>query len=128
MKKLASLFAILALAVLTGCATTGTPGSSVPQTPQQAAFALTAGYSVAEDGALTYFALPRCPVAAPICSDAALVAKIKTVDAAAYDAITAAQAVARDPNAGANLPTLVNAATKALAAFTAITSDLKAKQ
>lgn len=77
------------LILLAGCAGTATNPAASTQTGVAAAeVALTA----AEKAALTYASLPQCPVGAPICSDAATIAKVKAGDNTAYAAVKAARA------------------------------------
>lgn len=47
--------------------------------------------TTAERLALVYTSLPRCPVSAPICSDPARVAQIKSLDMKAYTAVKVAE-------------------------------------
>jgi|SRR6185312_6067647 len=75
--------AILALVgLLAGCA--GQPPIIVVD---QIAVSLTG----AEALATKYARLPQCPKAAPVCSEASVIAAIKRVDNAAYDAVKAAE-------------------------------------
>lgn len=55
--------------------------------PQQTAALLESGLTVAEQTALGYFKLSRCPAQAPVCSDPALVIKIAAADNAAFKAV-----------------------------------------
>ncbi len=112
------LIALLALAFLAACAT-------APQTPQQTIYSATNSYNAAVTVALAYKALPACaPTAPPICSRPDIVAKLKDADTVAYNALVAAENVARSPNAGANAQTALVAANQAIAAFAAITASL----
>lgn len=112
------LIAALALAILAACTTT-------PQTPQQTIYTATNTYNAAVTVALAYKALPACsPTAPPICAKPEIVAKLKEADTVAYNALVAAENVARSPNAGANAQTALIAANQAIAALAAITATL----
>ena len=83
----AAAAALLLVLAATGAAcTTGQP--------QQTAALLESGLTVAEQTALGYFKLPRCPTQAPVCSDPALVLKIAAADNAAFKAIKDVEAAA----------------------------------
>ena len=47
--------------------------------------------TAAEKAALVYTSLPRCPSSSLLCSDSALVSKIKSADNVAYETVTAAR-------------------------------------
>lgn len=79
---------LIALAVITlaGCASI-TPGGKTRTAIAETEVALTA----AEKAATIYARLPQCPKAAPVCSDAPVVAKVKAADTTAFTAVMAAR-------------------------------------
>jgi hypothetical protein len=81
-----ALLLALAALLLSGCASTGTTQTTV----YSAANALTA----ADDVATKYVTLPLCGPThpAPLCSDAAITAQIKSYAQKAHDAVKAAEA------------------------------------
>jgi hypothetical protein len=117
MKRIASIF----LAVLLAACATGIT------TPQQTIYQATADYNAAASIVIAYKALPPCPAATVVCSDAAVVVRLKQADTVAYNALVAAEATARTPGAGANAATALVAANQAIAALTAISSALTVK-
>lgn len=81
--------------VLTGCATT-------PAGLQQTVFTMEGALATAIDGATAYKNLPSCsPALAPgsLCSDPAVVARMRVAAPAASSAVLAAEASVRDPSA-----------------------------
>lgn len=117
MKYLATLFLAV---LLSACSTT-------PTTPQQTIYQIEANYTAAAQIILAYKGLPPCPAATVLCSDPAVVAKLKDADNIAYASLKAAETVARSPGAGANAATAQLAAQQAIAALTAITATLATK-
>lgn len=85
--------------------------------PQETAAVMASGLTVAERTALGYVSLPRCPAGAPVCSDPAIVAKIRQADDAAYTEVKKFEAAAR---AGGSAD--ATAAQGALTAFTDLLS------
>lgn len=119
-----SIFAVLAVALLSASACTTSPPAA-PQSPQQAVYAAKASYAVALSAAVAYKKLPTCTAGgAPLCSDPKVVATLQKVDTASIALLDAAEATVRTPGAGANAQTAVTAATQAVAAFTTITQAL----
>lgn len=116
------LIAVFALALLAACSTT-------PQTAQQTIYTVTNSYVAAGKIVQAYVTLPRCgsPMATAICSRDDIIAQLKSADTVAYNALVAAEKVARAPGAGANAQTAVDAANQAIAALTAITAQLNPK-
>lgn len=116
MKKLL----VVALLALAACATTS------PQSPAQAVYAATLAYDTALSVAVAYRKLPPCVQGGgPICSDAAVVAKLQVADISAFAAINAAQRLVRDPKVGESASqAAVATAREALAVLTTITSTL----
>lgn len=116
--KLCGLVAAVTLA-LAAC-------SSAPTTPAQTIYQVESDYNAAAQVILAYKALPACgtPTSPPLCSQASVIAQLKQADTVAYNAIAAAEAVARSPNAGANAATATLAAQQAVQALTAISSQL----
>ena len=100
---------------------------STPTTPQQTIYQVTANYNAAAQIIIAYKALPPCPAATFLCSEANIVDKLKQADNVAYEALKAAEATARTPGAGANAATALVAANEAVAALTAISSILTTK-
>lgn len=86
--------------------------------PQQTIAALESGLTVAERAAIGYVSLPRCPQSAPVCSDPAIVSKIKDADNTAYLTVKNAQAAL----ASGGSPNIA-AATAALSAFQSLLTD-----
>lgn len=89
MKKLALLAAFLLLPVVGAC---DTISSYIPSLPQDVA-TLEIGLTAADQLALAYISQPVCgsPKAGPVCSQIAIVRKIKTASDAAYAAVKAAE-------------------------------------
>lgn len=108
---------------LTGCAAL--------DTPQQKVFAATQNYNVALTAAVTYKRLPPCATPKTpgvICSEKAVIAVVQKADTVAYEALTSAQRVVRDPNQPATLlATAVVWAQEAIAAFTRVLGELNVK-
>jgi len=110
---------IVALLALSACAT-------APQSPAQAVYAAHGNYAAALTVAVAYRRLPPCaPSGPPLCSDKRIVADLQKADNVAFDALSAAQRVARAPGAGANVQTAINAANQAIGAFSSITASLQ---
>ena len=99
-------------------------------TPQQKVFAATSAYNVALTPAVAYKQLPPCaPKPAPIlCSDKSVVATVQKADNVAYDALSSAQKIVRNP---AESPTAAQTAAlwaqEAISAFTKIVNTLAVK-
>src|SRR5574337_1284674 len=83
-----ALSAVMVLAGIAGLAAC-TSGQ-----PQQTAAALASGLTVAERTAVGYASLPRCPQGAPVCSDPAIVQKIRDADNGAYTEVKKFEAAA----------------------------------
>lgn len=119
MKRLLTA-AILAVAMLAGCATT-------PQNPQQAVYAAHGTYTVALTAAVKYKQLPACtaPTAPALCSKPAVVAQLQKADDVAFTALSAAQRVVRSSSEGAGtIQTAIFNANQAVGAFAAIAKTL----
>jgi len=113
--KLLPVVAVVALS--TGCA--------APQSPAQAVFNAHLTYDAALSGAVFYKELPKCP-AKPLCSDPAAVATIQKADNVAFEALSSAQKVVRQPKASQSaLQTAVTWATEAIAAFSRVVAVTK---
>jgi hypothetical protein len=113
---------ITSLLVASACATQGgTPATTIYQVENS--------YNAAATVIIAYKALPPCgqPTSPILCSKAEIIAKLKTADAVAYDALVAAENTVRSPNAGANSQTAIVAAQQAIAALTSITATLAIK-
>lgn len=116
----AGLALIFAMSLsLTACETMKTVTPPAPKTPQQAVFLAESQYGVALKVALKYESLPRCgAAAAALCSDAAIVAKIRLSQLAARAALDAAESTVRNPVFGVSaMESAVIAATNAVQAF-----------
>ncbi len=101
---------------------------ATPESPEQAVFQAKAGYAVALAAAVAYVELPRCNVAKPPCSDAALVTQLRKADDVTNGALSAAEQAVRTPGFGESIVvSAVATARSALAAFVAITSTLGSK-
>lgn len=121
--------ATMALAALTlaACASVGLPA---PKDPAQAVYELDTGYAAALAVAVQYVQLPKCGSAdaSVVCSDPAVVAKLRAADAVAAPALAAADAAVQAPGFGTDaVATVVAAATAAVQAFIAITATLGVK-
>jgi len=114
-----ALGAVIATAALTGC-------GSAPTTPAQSIYQVEADYNAAAQAVIAYKGLPACgaPTSPPLCSKPEIVAQLKQADTVAYNALVAAENVARSPTAGANAATATLAAQQAVQALTSITSQL----
>lgn len=97
--------------LLAGC---GATPAAVQTNVAQLEVALTA----AEKAAFLYATRPQCPTSAPLCSDAATVAKVKAADNTAYAAVKGARAA----------PTDTAQAARASAAVAALVSMIPAGQ
>jgi hypothetical protein len=115
-----TLAALLLSAILAACAVT-------PQSPAQTIYQLTSNYNAAATVIIAYKNLPPCPAATALCSDPAIVAKLKQADQIAYSALVAAENTVRTPGAGANAATAAVAAQQAIAALAAIAATLQTK-
>jgi hypothetical protein len=122
MKKIT--LCIAAAGFLAGCSSLGLP---TPKTPKQAVYAADAGFLAAVTVADNYKNLPSCgATASPICADQAVVAKIRLSANAADATLKAAEATVQDPHfAGSASDAAIVAATNAVAAFVAVTQQLK---
>jgi hypothetical protein len=113
------LYAILFALALAACATV--------TTPQQTIYQIEADYTAAVNVATAYARLPRCGVGAVLCSQQALVDRLKAADNVAFNAITAARNTVTSPGAGANAQTALTAAAEATKALAAIAATLPPK-
>jgi hypothetical protein len=113
-----ALFLAVVLAITTiACATT-------PQSPQQVVYATQSAYIGALGAAVRYKELPPCPKA-PVCSDAAIVAKIQDADKVAFRALELAQNAVRTPGFGEDrISTAVITAKQAVQALVDLTVGL----
>jgi hypothetical protein len=110
---------IAAVGFLTACDTTVLSGIAATET------ALTGAETTAKE----YIALPACADNGPIvCSDAAIITKIKTADQIAYDAVVNAQTAAQAADAtDSNVEKAEVAAQAAVAEFVNLIATLKVK-
>jgi hypothetical protein len=76
-------------------------GAGAAQSVVEAVYAVESAYAAALTLAIEYAALPRCgtPAARGACSEAAMVERLRIVDAVATSALRGAQLLARDPGA-----------------------------
>jgi len=76
-------------------------GAGAAQSGIEAVYAVESAYAAALTLAIEYAALPRCGSAAArgACSEAAMVERLRIVDAVATSALRGAQLLARDPGA-----------------------------
>lgn len=112
--------AILAIAMLAGCAST-------PQNPAQAVYAAHGTYTVALTAAVKYKQLPACtqPAAPLLCAKPEVVRQLQQADDVAYTALSTAQRIVRNTNEGAStIQTAVFNATQAVNAFATIAKTL----
>ncbi len=74
-------------------------GAGAAQSGLEAVYAVESAYAAALTLAIEYAALPRCGTAAArgACSEAAVVERLRIVDAVATSALRGAQMLARDP-------------------------------
>lgn len=121
MRKLSLLLCL----TLGACAT-----FPIPQTPAQTVFEAEGVYHAALALEVKYDKLPRCLPATPplICSDLAVVKKIKQIDVVTWANILVAQKTVRTPGFGDNvLQSAAIAARNAAQAFAQQTAQLKVK-
>lgn len=85
-----------------------------PVSPAEVA-ALESGLTAADRAALAYTTLPACPIATPVCADAAVKAQIKAKEMTAYTAIKSMQA-----SSAAGTPSSLALAQAALSAYLAV--------
>lgn len=120
MKK---LFALVLLLTLFAC----TAPAQKMSAAQTVYVAMHAAYLSALDVAVTYHNLPACGGTAVVCRDADIAKRINDADDVAYIALMSAQRLVRDAGTGINAHTAIVTAQEAVAAFTAITSNLRTK-
>lgn len=107
MRKLAFVLVL----VLGACA-------SKPPSPERAVFDITVIYSGALAAAVAYESLPRCTETGPkLCSDPAVVAKLRQADATAKPVLDQAQQLVRGGLKGDTLDKAVETAIAAVLAF-----------
>lgn len=120
-----SFIAIALAASLAGCG-----ASSNTPSPANTVIAAKNTFAGIQTLAIQYTSLPRCgaPTSPPLCSDASVVAKIRTGNADAVTALGAAEATVRDPTASTStVNAAVIGATNAVAALQTILSSLQVK-
>ena len=124
MKRLFFLPVLLALVTVLsafgGCA-------SAPQNAQQGIFQVKQNYELALQVAVSYDALPACttPTTIVVCSDTAIVKKLKQAKDVASPAVQAAENAVRDPNFDkSTTDAVVASANQAVLALTAIVAIL----
>lgn len=108
---------LLAVLLLAACS-----GQQKPSAANQV-FAAWNAYEAALIVAVRYNELPRCgrPSSPPLCSDAAIVAQVRTANGAARAALDAAEKTVRDPTLRDDVKlAAVEGATNAIAALQAI--------
>lgn len=100
-----------------------------PKTPQQAVFLAESEYGVALHAALQYESLERCKEGGPkLCSDQAIVDRLRLARLAARSTLDAAESTVRNPAFSQDLlASAVIAATNAVAAFNKIQTELGVK-
>jgi hypothetical protein len=102
---------------------------SINTKAQQTIFQAQGYYNAAVVAETAYGKLPRCPQAKPICSDVAVMKKVRLIDEAAWIAIKEAQKAARTPGFGdEKLTTYLTSAQSLVKAFRDITATLPAKK
>lgn len=119
---------LLSAFLLLGCGGQNSVVLPAPKTPAQSVFELKTVYASALSVAARYRALPDCaaPMHPPLCSDMAIIQKIRDVDAISGPILDTAEKVVRTPGFGADaVQSIITAATNALAAFTQITNTLR---
>lgn len=117
--------------MLTACVSSAIPaiGKVDNKTAQTTIFQAQSYYNAAVVVETAYDKLPACPTAKPLCSDADLKKKVRSVDDAAWLAITQAQKAVRTPGFGDDkLTTYLTSASALVKAFTDITATLPANQ
>lgn len=77
------------LCIATGAALALAVNGCANQPPGQTVYDVEQGGTVLDKAASAYVALPACPTGAPLCSDAAIIAKIKTAEDNAHTAVVA---------------------------------------
>lgn len=123
-----AVMAILAVAA-TGCAAlTKTVPSSDMATMEKAAFAAKSAYAVALVGMVQINKMPRCEIAPAPCVHQSVVDTMRKLDLAADQATQAAEDLVRSQRGSPSVVQLgVEAATKAVAAFSGIVNIYKEK-
>jgi len=102
--------------------------ASVAQSPVEAVYAIESAYAAALTLAIEYAALPRCgtPAARAACSEAAVVERLRVVDAVATSALRGAQLIARDSGASPQTADgAVRVAREAVGVFDALVRSVK---
>jgi hypothetical protein len=103
-------------------------GAGVAQSTVEAVYAIESAYAAALTLAIEYAAQPRCGGAAAsgACSEAAMVERLRVVDAVATSALRGAQLIARDPGASAQTAEgSLRVAREAVGVFDALVRSLK---
>ncbi len=125
-KMLASL---CIAAVLAACSTSGSTSGSTPavaKTAPQTVYQLEGNYRAALKIAIAYKELIPCAAAVTvICSKPEIVKKLQAADDVAYPLLNSAELAVREGSTGTKLETAVKAATAAVEALLAITTQLK---
>ncbi len=117
-----NILALLLLLFVAACST--------PQDSAQTVYFLQGNYAIALRAEIAYDKLPRCGQASSpkVCSDIAIVKRLRTADDVAWDAIQQVQVAVRTPGFGEDkLTTAIASATAAATSFVNITQTLGAK-
>lgn len=107
-----------------------TVACATPETPAQAVYLAQSNYAAALKVEVAYSKLPRCGMSdSPmLCSDPAIVKKVKTASDIAWTSIKEAQVAVRTPGfAESKVTTVVASATALTNAFVEITNTLGVK-
>ena len=122
------LRAFATVLLISGCSSVSVQTPPAPKTAAQTIFETKAAEGAALAIFIRYKALPSCAPAnhPPICSDAALVAKVQQADVVAAKAIDTAETAVRTPGFGADtISTLLASAQAAVGYLTSSTQALK---
>lgn len=117
-------FSLIALALLAGCTQ-----NVKPQTPRESLALAEGTYNAAVAVAIQYKALPPCGGGVTkVCSDPAMLAKLKAADKLVQESFDAAEKTINDPNFSKDaMSAALVAVDNALVLLTAITSQLQLK-
>lgn len=114
-----NLFACAITLVLLAC--------TAPETPAQTVYLVQSQYAAALKVEVAYSKLPRCgqPASPKLCSDAAIVSKVKKISDSTWSAIKEAQEAVRTPGFGEDkITTIVTSARSLTDAFVEVTKTL----
>lgn len=128
MKK---IFMLIPVLMLMACTSAPTPKPGVSELSDRVVYRTQGYYNAAVVVETAYAKLPRCgkPTSPILCSDIAVVKKLRSVDEIAWVAISEAQTAVRTPGFAENkVTTFVASATALTKAFTDIVHTLPKKE